>query len=154
MRALVVHEPDRFSVEEVERPRPGPNELLCRVRAIAICGTDPHIIAGDYPGFWPKEFPFIPGHEWSGEVVELGPGAAELGWELGTRVAGTSHAGCGFCRLCVEGRYNLCENYGDERLHRRDVAAVGGFGERSAGRLEEHRAAGEHRQRCCDQRTL
>ena len=86
--------------------------------AIAICGTDPHIIGGDYPGFWPKEFPFIPGHEWSGEVVELGPGAAELGWELGARVAGTSHAGCGFCRLCVEGRYNLCENYGDERLHR------------------------------------
>ena len=51
-------------------------------------------------------------------MVELGPGAAELGWETGTRVAGTSHAGCGFCRLCVEGRYNLCENYGDERLHR------------------------------------
>ena len=84
---------------------------------MAICGTDPHIIAGDYPGFWPKEFPFIPGHEWVGEVVELGPGAADLGWETGTRVAGTSHAGCGYCRLCVEGRYNLCENFGDERLH-------------------------------------
>jgi L-iditol 2-dehydrogenase len=37
---------------------------------------------------------------------------------VGTRVAGTSHAGCGFCRLCVEGRYNLCENFGNERLHR------------------------------------
>ena len=118
MKALVVHEPNRFSVEEVARPEPGPNEVLCRVKALAICGTDPHIIGGDFPGFWPKEFPFIPGHEWSGEVVELGPGAAELGWEVGTRVAGTSHAGCGFCRLCVEGRYNLCENYGDERLHR------------------------------------
>ena len=51
-------------------------------------------------------------------MVELGPGAADLGWETGTRVAGTSHAGCGFCRLCVAGRYNLCENFGDERLHR------------------------------------
>jgi L-iditol 2-dehydrogenase len=118
MRALVVHEPNEFSVEDVPEPRPGPFEVLCRVRAIAICGTDPHIIGGDYPGFWPKEFPFIPGHEWVGEVVELGAGAAELGWETGTRVAGTSHAGCGFCRLCVEGRYNVCENYGDERLHR------------------------------------
>ena len=118
MKALVVHEPDRFSIEEVGRPEPGPNEVLCRVNAVAICGTDPHIIGGDYPGFWPKEFPFIPGHEWCGEVVGLGPGALELGWEVGTRVAGTSHAGCGFCRLCVEGRYNLCENYGDERLHR------------------------------------
>ena len=118
MRALVVQEPHRFSVEDVPEPRPGPFELLCKVRAIAICGTDPHIIGGDYPGFWPKEFPFIPGHEWVGEVVELGPGAAELGWETGTRVAGTSHAGCGFCRLCIEGRYNVCENFGDERLHR------------------------------------
>ena len=118
MKALVVHEPDRFSIDEVGRPEPGPNEVLCRVNAVAICGTDPHIIGGDYPGFWPKEFPFIPGHEWCGEVVGLGPGAAGLGWEVGRRVAGTSHAGCGFCRLCVEGRYNLCENYGDERLHR------------------------------------
>jgi L-iditol 2-dehydrogenase len=118
MRALVVHEPHNFSIEDVGRPQPGLNEMLCRVSTVAICGTDPHIIAGDFPGFWPKEFPFIPGHEWCGEVVELGPGAADLGWEVGTRVAGTSHAGCGFCRLCVEGRYNICENFGDERLHR------------------------------------
>ena len=118
MRALVVHEPHDFSVEDVARPEPGRSEVVCRVRTVAICGTDPHIIAGDYTGFWPKKFPFIPGHEWCGEVVELGPGTADLGWEVGTRVAGTSHAGCGFCRLCVEGRYNLCENFGDERLHR------------------------------------
>ena len=118
MRALVVHEPNHFSIEDVERPRPGRYELLCRVRAIAICGTDLHIIQGDFPGFWPKGFPFIPGHEWTGEVVELGEGAADLGWEEGQRVAGTSHAGCGFCRLCIEGRHNLCENFGDERLHR------------------------------------
>lgn len=114
----MVQEPHRFSVEDVPRPEPGAYEVLCRVKAIAICGTDPHIIGGDYPGFWPKEFPFIPGHEWVGEVIELGPGAADLGWATGTRVAGTSHAGCGYCRLCVEGRYNLCENFGDERLHR------------------------------------
>jgi L-iditol 2-dehydrogenase len=118
MRALVVREPHDFSIEDVGRPKPGLNEVLCRVSTVAICGTDPHIIAGDFPGFWPKEFPFIPGHEWCGMVVELGPGAADLGWEVGTRVAGTSHAGCGFCRLCVEGRYNICENFGDERLHR------------------------------------
>jgi L-iditol 2-dehydrogenase len=118
MDALVVHEPDRFSVEDVPRPSPGQNEVLCKVYAVALCGTDPHIIAGDYPGFWPKSFPFIPGHEWSGEVVEVGPGADAFGWVVGTRVAGTSHAGCGFCRNCVAGRYNVCENYGDERVHR------------------------------------
>jgi L-iditol 2-dehydrogenase len=118
MDALVVHEPDRFSIENVPRPEPGENELLCKVHAVAICGTDPHIIRGDFPGFWPKEFPFVPGHEWAGEVVEVGPGAERFGWRTGTRVAGTSHAGCGFCRRCVEGRYNICENYGNEAVHR------------------------------------
>jgi L-iditol 2-dehydrogenase len=118
MRALVFDEPNVFSVREVERPDPGPREVLCKVRAIAICGTDPHIIQGHYPGFWPQQWPLIPGHEWCGDVVELGPGAADLGWEVGTRVAGTSHAACGFCRRCVEGRYNVCERFGDLRVHR------------------------------------
>ena len=117
MRALVVTEPNVFSVEDVERPSPGPHEVLCKVRAIAICGTDPHIIQGHYPGFWPKDWPLIPGHEWCGDVVEVGPGAEDFGWEVGTRVAGASHAACGFCRKCVEGRYNLCERFGDLRVH-------------------------------------
>jgi L-iditol 2-dehydrogenase len=91
--------------------------VLCRVRAVAICGTDPHIIQGHYPGFWPKAWPLVPGHEWCGDVVELGEGAAALGWTAGTRVAGTSHAACGYCRRCIEGRYNICENFGVEGLH-------------------------------------
>jgi L-iditol 2-dehydrogenase len=117
MRALVVTEPNTFSVQDVERPAPSEHEVLCKVRAIAICGTDPHIIQGHYPGFWPQEWPLIPGHEWCGDVVELGPGAADLGWEVGTRVAGTSHAACGYCRNCVRGRYNICERFGDLRVH-------------------------------------
>jgi len=117
MRALVVSGPNEFAVRDVERPRPGRFEVLCRVRATAICGTDPHIIQGHYPGFWPKEWPLVPGHEWCGEIVELGEGAAQLGWSVGTRVAGASHAPCGYCRRCVEGRYNICENFGVEGLH-------------------------------------
>ena len=70
MRALVVSQPNEFAVLDVPRPRPGPFEVLCRVRATAICGTDPHIIQGDYPGFWPKNWPLIPGHEWCGDIVE------------------------------------------------------------------------------------
>jgi L-iditol 2-dehydrogenase len=117
MRALVVRAPNEFALEDVPRPAPGPYEVLCRVRTVTICGTDPHIIQGHFPGFWPKSWPLIPGHEWCGDVVELGPGAEHLGWAVGTRVAGTSHAPCGFCRKCVEGRYNLCENFGDDVLH-------------------------------------
>jgi L-iditol 2-dehydrogenase len=84
---------------------------------VAICGTDLHIYEGRFPGRWPKRYPFIPGHEWSGTVVEVGAGATDLGWQVGQRVAGTSHAGCGYCRMCRTGRYNLCENYGREPLH-------------------------------------
>ncbi len=118
MQALVVVEPGRMEVREVPVPTPGPNEVLARVRAVSICGTDAHLIRGDYPGFWPPAFPFIPGHEWAGEIVALGPGAERYGWRIGDRVAGTSHDACGVCQKCVEGRYNLCENYGREGLHR------------------------------------
>ena len=118
MRALVLTGPDEFSIQDVEKPTPHHNEVLCRVRGITICGTDAHLIHGDYPGFWPPDYPFIPGHEWAGEVVKLGEGAEALGWEVGDRVAGTSHDPCGFCQKCVEGRYNLCENYGNVDVHR------------------------------------
>lgn len=117
MKALVLTGPGAHEVREVPTPRPGPMEVLCRVDSVAICGTDLHIYEGRFAGRWPRSYPFIPGHEWSGVVVELGPGAAELGWQVGDRVAGTSHAGCGYCRNCTTGRYNLCENYGNEPLH-------------------------------------
>ena len=118
MQALVVSEPNVFEIREVPVPVPGPNEVLARVRAVSICGTDAHLIHGDYPGFWPPAFPFIPGHEWAGEIAALGPGADLYGWKVGDRVSGTSHDACGVCQKCVEGRYNLCENYGKPGLHR------------------------------------
>lgn len=126
MEALVVTEPSRFDVREVEVPRPGPNEVRARVHAVSICGTDAHLIHGDYPGFWPPAFPFIPGHEWAGEIVELGPGAERYGWAVGDRVAGTSHDACGVCQQCVEGRYNLCANYGRPGLHKQYGHSVQG----------------------------
>jgi L-iditol 2-dehydrogenase len=118
MQALVVLGPNRLEVQEVPIPTPGRNEVLARVRAVSICGTDAHLIRGDYPGFWPPSFPFIPGHEWAGDIVELGPGADLYGWNAGDRVAGTSHDACGVCQKCVEGQYNLCENYGKPGLHK------------------------------------
>ena len=119
MQALVLTAPHAFVVKEVPCPSPGANEVLCRVRAIAICGTDAEIIEGTFKGRWPKAYPFIPGHEWSGEVVEAGEIAREFGFVPGTRVAGTSHSGCGYCRMCRIGRYNLCLNYGREDLGHR-----------------------------------
>ena len=119
MQALVLTAPHAFEVKEVACPSPSSNEVLCRVRAIAICGTDAEIIEGTFKGRWPKAYPFIPGHEWAGEVVEAGEIAREFGFAPGTRVAGTSHSGCGYCRMCRIGRYNLCLNYGREDLGHR-----------------------------------
>jgi L-iditol 2-dehydrogenase len=118
MKALVVLEPNHFEIQEVPVPVPGPDQVLARVRAVSICGTDAHLVRGDYPGFWPPAFPFIPGHEWAGDIVALGPGAEAYGWKIGDRVAGTSHDACGVCQKCVEGHYNLCENYGVLSLHK------------------------------------
>lgn len=117
MEALVVQSPNVLGIETRAVPQPGVNEVLARVRATAICGTDAHLIRGDYPGFWPVAFPFTPGHEWAGEIVALGPGAEAYGWSVGDRVAGTSHNACGACQKCVEGQYNVCENYGKAGLH-------------------------------------
>ena len=126
MEALVVLEPNKLEIQEVPIPTPGPNEVLARVRAVSICGTDAHLVRGDYPGFWPPAFPFIPGHEWAGEIAALGPGAELFGWKVGDRVAGTSHDACGVCQKCVEGRYNLCENYGKAGLHKQYGHSVQG----------------------------
>ncbi len=121
MTAVVLRHAGRDGVEvgTVPIPQPGLMEVLCAVDAAYICGTDPHIINGDYPNFWPRGYPFVPGHEWAGTVVGLGEGTANFGWQVGDRVAGTSHCGCGYCRMCLTGRYNLCENYGNEALGHR-----------------------------------
>jgi L-iditol 2-dehydrogenase len=109
MRALTLPSPGEFEIQEVPVPVPGPYEVLCRVHGVAICGSDPEILRGDLAGIWPPAYPFIPGHEWAGEVVALGDGV--LSFKPGDRVAGEAHKGCGYCRNCLEGRYNLCENY-------------------------------------------
>ena len=114
MDALVLTAPREFEIRRIAVPEPRDDEVLCEVDTTFICGTDPHIINGDFPGFWPKDFPFVPGHEWSGTVVKMGNRAEALGWRKGDRVCAISHCGCGYCRNCLTGRFNICLNYGDE----------------------------------------
>lgn len=110
MLAVVLPAPGKFEVQTVPVPHPRDNEVLCKIRAVAICGSDPEIFRGDLAGIWPPSYPFIAGHEWSGEVVAVGPGV--VGLKPGDAVAGQAHCGCGKCPNCLEGRYTLCENYG------------------------------------------
>lgn len=117
MKAMVLTGINQFEIEEVETPEPQEGEVLARVEAVAICGTDPKIIKGVFKGLWPKTYPAIIGHEWSGRIVKVGKNA--FGFKVGDRVAGEPHKGCGYCRNCMTGRYNICENYGNlESGHR------------------------------------
>jgi L-iditol 2-dehydrogenase len=117
MKTIVLTGPGEHELQELPVPKPGPYEVLSRVRAVAICGSDPEILNGGLAGFWPPYYPFVAGHEWAGEVVALGEGVTNL--KVGDRVAGEPHKGCGYCENCKQGRYTLCMNYGNfESGHR------------------------------------
>ncbi len=94
----------RLVVEEVERPRPGPDEVLVRVRACGICGSDVHGMDGSTGRRIP---PLIMGHEAAGEVAEMG--AEVAGWRRGDRVTFDSTVYCGRCWHCLRGEVNLCD---------------------------------------------
>jgi L-iditol 2-dehydrogenase len=95
-------------------PAPGPAEVLVRVDAVAICGTDLEILYHGLPAMIEGELPFnknfTPGHEYMGTVVKLGAGVDEF--SIGDRVTVEIHAGCGRCERCREGMYTSCLNYG------------------------------------------
>ncbi|MFC5724505.1 zinc-dependent alcohol dehydrogenase family protein [Streptomyces gamaensis] len=107
MRALVVETPGTFSVQTVPDPVPGPGEVVVAVAAVGICGTDIHIVEGE---FAPTPYPIIPGHEFTGEVVALGAGVSAV--REGDKVAVDPSLFCGACHYCAIGRGNLCENWG------------------------------------------
>lgn len=116
MRAVVITAPGVYDVRQIEKPVPGPGEVLCRVRAVAICGTDPGLFDGHYEDIgWPPSYPFVFGHEWAGEIVDTGPDT--VSFHVGDRVAGEAHCGCGICENCRKGHYTLCLNYG-KNVHR------------------------------------
>ncbi len=114
MRAVVIDAPGRIRVDNVPDPTPRPDEVLVRVGACGICGTDLHIIDGDSPL---ARYPIIPGHEFAGEVVALGydiaqgNGNGETNITVGSRVAIDPNLYCGHCDSCRTGHENLCLNY-------------------------------------------
>jgi L-iditol 2-dehydrogenase len=104
VKALVLKEYGRLAVEEVERPSPGPDEVLVRVRACGICGSDVHGMDGSTGRRIP---PLIMGHEGAGEIA--GVGNAVRGWGVGDRVTFDSTVYCGRCWHCLRGEVNLCD---------------------------------------------
>ena len=109
MQAAVLHGIDDLRVQEFPVPEPGNLEVLLKIHAVAICGTDPTVISKGWTGM-PPYGTFIPGHEYSGEVVALGSNVTQF--KVGDRVAIETHKGCGHCMNCKRGKYTICLNYG------------------------------------------
>lgn len=106
MRAAVIEEPGRIAVTSAHDPTPGRGEVVVAVDSCGICGTDLHIVDGD---FAPAPYPIVPGHEFAGEVVAVGPDVTGL--RVGTGVAVDPSLYCGSCHYCNLGRGNLCERW-------------------------------------------
>lgn len=124
MDAAVLYDYNDLRVVRRPVPRPGFQEVLIRVRACAICGTDPKIVAQGWENC-PPMGQFIPGHEYAGEVAALGEGVH--GFAVGDRVAVEPHKGCGHCENCIRGLYTTCLNYGKlEEGHRHYGFTVNG----------------------------
>lgn len=114
MKAWVLDGPEQLRLVDKPVPEPGPAEVLVRVDAVAICGTDVEILTKGLPAWIEGGLPFhknyTPGHEYMGTVVKLGASVDEF--ETGERVAVEVHAGCGRCERCRMGMYTSCLNYG------------------------------------------
>ncbi|MFB9276050.1 zinc-dependent alcohol dehydrogenase [Cohnella cellulosilytica] len=106
MKAAVISAPYRFNIEDREAPSPASGEVLIRVRAVGICGSDVHGMEADGGSRRPPGL--IMGHEAAGEIVAVGAGVD--GWKAGDRVALNPQLYCGHCHACRRGWPNLCEN--------------------------------------------
>lgn len=114
MRATVFHGPGDIRVEDVPRPHAGPGEALIRVTTTTICGTDLHIVKGEYP----VRPGLVIGHEPVGVIAELGAGVA--GYNVGDRVLVGAITPCGQCNACLSGHHSQCG-------HGNDCEALGGW---------------------------
>lgn len=117
MKAAVWHGYKDLRIENMPEPSPKSGQVKIKVNYAGICGTDRHEYVG--PNFIPVEkphrltgrvAPLIIGHEFSGEIVELGEGVT--GWNIGDRVTANGSLTCGKCEACQSGRYNICSRLG------------------------------------------
>jgi 2-desacetyl-2-hydroxyethyl bacteriochlorophyllide A dehydrogenase len=119
MKAVIVDKPGSVRVDQVPDPEFGPKDVVIKVGACGICGTDIHIIDGEFP---PTKYPIIPGHEFGGTVVAVGEDVT--GVKVGDRVGVDPTLNCGECYFCQRGMGNLCE-----RWNAVGVTKPGGFAE-------------------------
>ncbi|MCZ6633638.1 MAG: alcohol dehydrogenase catalytic domain-containing protein [bacterium] len=134
MQAVMCHGPEDYRLEEYPVPRPGPGEVVIRVKSVGICASDLKCYLGA-PLLWGDahregycQAPIIPGHEFVGEVGALGDGAGEkYGLAMGDLAVSEQIVPCGQCRYCVRGQYWMCM-----------VHDIYGFRKRTFGAMAEY----------------
>lgn len=105
MKAARITQPDKLKIVELPIPKPAEDELLIKVMASGICGTDIHIFRGEYMG----DYPVIPGHEFAGVVEAVGNRVTRF--HPGDRVAIEPNIACDNCFHCLNNRHNFCLNW-------------------------------------------
>ncbi|MFF7197260.1 zinc-dependent alcohol dehydrogenase family protein [Streptomyces sp. NPDC008079] len=105
MKAAVISSPGVVGIETVDDPAPGPRDVVVQVAACGLCGTDLHILQGEFA----PTLPIVPGHEFAGEIVAVGSEVRELA--VGDQVAVDPSLYCHECHYCRIGRSNLCERW-------------------------------------------
>ncbi len=110
MKAIVFERKEIVLYKDVEDPEIGDDEVLIKVKYCGLCGTDLASYLGDMPyiSAGKQKYPFIPGHEWSGQVIKTGKIVMNV--KKGDKVTGDVSIGCGKCLDCLEGNYHLCDN--------------------------------------------
>ena len=128
MRALVKTAPGPgLELIEIPEPECGPDQVKLRVLRAGLCGTDLHLESWDDWAASAVNAPLTPGHEFYGEVVEIGPLVRDI--KVGDRVSGEGHIVCGTCRNCRAGRRHMCIRTSSIGVDRDGAAeAVGGVG--------------------------
>ncbi|WP_164781691.1 zinc-dependent alcohol dehydrogenase family protein [Mesorhizobium sp. M7A.F.Ca.MR.148.00.0.0] len=118
MKAVRLEAVGGITLRDVDMPDIGADELLVRIEACGVCGTDRHLFHGEFP----CTPPVTPGHEFSGLVEAIGKSVS--GFAIGDRVTGDPNIACGRCARCHAGQINLCSNLRAIGIHR-----DGGFAE-------------------------
>jgi L-iditol 2-dehydrogenase len=124
MKAAVLMGPNELKVLSVDTPKPGPQEVLIKVEACAVCGSDVSLMAKPWAG-QPPYGSFIPGHEYAGTVVQVGETVDEF--NIGDRITVEAHLGCMRCRNCRLGHYTACLNYGKKGHRANGFTTNGGY---------------------------
>jgi len=121
MKAVIFDAPGKIRIGEIDTPQLKPEEALIAIKASGLCGTDLHIYDGDFIA----SYPVVPGHEFAGEVVDVGPDVVDV--HVGDKVAIDPSIYCNRCKFCRENKQNFCNNYRGYGIHYN-----GGFAEFAA----------------------